>query len=108
VLGVREHLGGIEGDNVVGDDLVRLICKVGFLRVARRRVCPRWSVKGTCAGRELRDRYAHLDAEVVVEPRNLGDDELLGKEALGEDVGFDFLALRGLAGEYGAEVPTVG
>ena len=31
VLGVGECLGGIEGDNVVCDDLEGLVCKVGFL-----------------------------------------------------------------------------
>lgn len=31
MLGIRKHLGGIERDNVVGDDLVSLVCKVGFL-----------------------------------------------------------------------------
>ena len=50
---------------------------------------------------------AHLNAEVVVEPRNLGRDKLLGKEALGVDVDFDLLALRGLAGECGADVTAM-
>jgi len=50
---------------------------------------------------------AHLDAEVIVEPRDLECDEVLGEEALGEDVGFDLLTLRGLAGKCGANVPTV-
>lgn len=50
---------------------------------------------------------AHFDTEVVVEPGDLEGDKLLGKEALGEDVGFDFLALGGLAGEYGCVIPTV-
>lgn len=49
----------------------------------------------------------HFDAEVVVEPGDLERDELLGEEALGEDVGFDLLALGGLAGEYGGVIPTV-
>ena len=31
MLGIRKHFGGIERDNVVGDDLVSLVCKVGFL-----------------------------------------------------------------------------
>ena len=31
MLGVRKRLGGIQSDNVVGDDLVGLVCKVGFL-----------------------------------------------------------------------------
>jgi hypothetical protein len=31
VLGISECLGGIEGNNVVGDDFVRLVGKVGFL-----------------------------------------------------------------------------
>lgn len=31
MLGIRKHLGGIQRDDMVSDDLVGLVCKVGFL-----------------------------------------------------------------------------